>query len=265
MKDPLEDVQIDRDPPRQLRGARGDPRGAGRAVRGRTRGSPRSSSASSLMVMLHEAGHLIAASEVGDEGHRVLPRVRAAAVVVQAGRDRVRREGDPGRRLRPHHRHEQPRRGRRPRTSPARTARRHRQAARGDPRRGHGQRRCSPGCCSSSRSRATATWSRVRAPRCARWCRGAPRPRPASETGDRFVAVDGTPVASWDDLKAAIESHGGQETEFVVVRDGERVDPGRDARGARRRRASWAWRRARQCATSACSARSPKASGRWAT
>jgi membrane-associated protease RseP (regulator of RpoE activity) len=41
--------------------------------------------------------------------------------------------------------------------------------------------------------------------------------------GDEFVAVDGRPVESWDELKAAIESRGGEPTEFVVVRDGERV------------------------------------------
>lgn len=41
--------------------------------------------------------------------------------------------------------------------------------------------------------------------------------------GDKVVAVDGARVSSWDDLKNEIESHGGQETEFVVVRDGERV------------------------------------------
>ena len=46
------------------------------------------------------------------EGHRVLPRLRAAALVVPAGRDRVRRQGDPRRRLRAHHRDEQPRGGR---------------------------------------------------------------------------------------------------------------------------------------------------------
>jgi membrane-associated protease RseP (regulator of RpoE activity) len=42
--------------------------------------------------------------------------------------------------------------------------------------------------------------------------------------GDRFVAVDGTPIDSWDALKNAIESHGNQETTFTVIRDGERVD-----------------------------------------
>jgi membrane-associated protease RseP (regulator of RpoE activity) len=41
--------------------------------------------------------------------------------------------------------------------------------------------------------------------------------------GDRFVAVNGAEVSSWDDLKGTIESHGGKPTEFVVARNGERV------------------------------------------
>jgi membrane-associated protease RseP (regulator of RpoE activity) len=42
--------------------------------------------------------------------------------------------------------------------------------------------------------------------------------------GDRFVAVDGTPVDSWDNLKDTIEANGGREMTFTVIRDGERVD-----------------------------------------
>lgn len=42
--------------------------------------------------------------------------------------------------------------------------------------------------------------------------------------GDELVAVDGTPVGSWDDLKAAIEVRGGEQTTFTVVRDGRRVE-----------------------------------------
>ncbi|MFA5884015.1 MAG: site-2 protease family protein [Acidimicrobiia bacterium] len=42
--------------------------------------------------------------------------------------------------------------------------------------------------------------------------------------GDEFVAVDGTRVASWDQLKHAIETRGGDETTFTVVRDGRTVD-----------------------------------------
>jgi membrane-associated protease RseP (regulator of RpoE activity) len=41
--------------------------------------------------------------------------------------------------------------------------------------------------------------------------------------GDRFVAVEGARVESWDDLKNAIEARGGEDTTFIVVRDGERV------------------------------------------
>jgi len=47
--------------------------------------------------------------------------------------------------------------------------------------------------------------------------------RAGVQEGDRFVAVDGRAVETWDDLKAAIEANGGEETTFVVIRDGERV------------------------------------------
>ena len=52
-----------------------------------------------LMVMLHEAGHFYRRQALGHEGHRVLRRLRPADVVVPPGRDRVRRQGDPARRL----------------------------------------------------------------------------------------------------------------------------------------------------------------------
>ncbi len=54
----------------------------------------------------------------GHEGHRVLRRLRASPVVDPPGRDRVRREGDSRRRVRPHHRVH-----RRWRRSPRRTSR----------------------------------------------------------------------------------------------------------------------------------------------
>lgn len=38
--------------------------------------------------------------------------------------------------------------------------------------------------------------------------------------GDTFRAVDGVPIDDWQELKAAIEAHGGQETTFTVERDG---------------------------------------------
>ena len=54
----------------------------------------------------------------GHEGHRVLPRLRAPHLVVPPGRDRVRHQGHPRRRLRADHRDEQPRRGRPGRRGP---------------------------------------------------------------------------------------------------------------------------------------------------
>jgi membrane-associated protease RseP (regulator of RpoE activity) len=43
------------------------------------------------------------------------------------------------------------------------------------------------------------------------------------QRGDRFVAIDGTRVASWDDLRAAIETRGNQQATFTMVRDGQTV------------------------------------------
>ena len=43
------------------------------------------------------------------------------------------------------------------------------------------------------------------------------------EKGDRIVAVDGQPIDGWEELKAAIEARGGEETSFTVIRDGVRV------------------------------------------
>ena len=46
---------------------------------------------------------------------------------------------------------------------------------------------------------------------------------PPLQVGDRFVKVDGNRIESWDQLKHAIETHGGEEVTFVVARNGERV------------------------------------------
>jgi len=43
-------------------------------------------------------------------------------------------------------------------------------------------------------------------------------------TGDRFVAVNGARIRSWDDLKNAIETRAGKETTFTVARHGSLVD-----------------------------------------
>ena len=53
-----------------------------------------------VSVCLHEAGHMLTAKALRDEGHPVLRRLRPDAVVVPPGRDRVRHQGDPARRLR---------------------------------------------------------------------------------------------------------------------------------------------------------------------
>lgn len=41
--------------------------------------------------------------------------------------------------------------------------------------------------------------------------------------GDRIVAIDGRRITEWERLKATIERHGGDELTIVVRRDGERV------------------------------------------
>ena len=64
-----------------------------------------------ISIFLHETRPLHDRPLDGHEGHPVLHRVRAAAVELPPGRDRVRRAGAPARRLRPHHRHEQHGRG----------------------------------------------------------------------------------------------------------------------------------------------------------
>ena len=53
-----------------------------------------------LASCLHEAGHLLTAKRFGMKVTAVLRRLRPDALVVPARRDRVRRQGDPGRRLR---------------------------------------------------------------------------------------------------------------------------------------------------------------------
>jgi membrane-associated protease RseP (regulator of RpoE activity) len=43
-------------------------------------------------------------------------------------------------------------------------------------------------------------------------------------TGDKIVAVDGTAVDTWDELKAEIEHNGGNQIDLTVVRDGRTID-----------------------------------------
>jgi membrane-associated protease RseP (regulator of RpoE activity) len=43
------------------------------------------------------------------------------------------------------------------------------------------------------------------------------------EPGDKIVAIDGSRIGSWDDLKSVVEGKGGQPVDVVVLRNGERV------------------------------------------
>ena len=64
-----------------------------------------------VIVMLHELGHFADGQARRHEGHRVLRRIRTPAVVLPAGRDRVRHQGPPPGRLREDPRDDQPRGG----------------------------------------------------------------------------------------------------------------------------------------------------------
>jgi membrane-associated protease RseP (regulator of RpoE activity) len=44
------------------------------------------------------------------------------------------------------------------------------------------------------------------------------------EPGDRIVAIDGTAVDNWDELKRGIEARGGESTVFTVERDGRQLE-----------------------------------------
>jgi membrane-associated protease RseP (regulator of RpoE activity) len=46
----------------------------------------------------------------------------------------------------------------------------------------------------------------------------------ALQPGDRIAAVDGVTIKGWEQLKNAIESHGGVATTFTIVRDGKATD-----------------------------------------
>jgi membrane-associated protease RseP (regulator of RpoE activity) len=43
------------------------------------------------------------------------------------------------------------------------------------------------------------------------------------KTGDKIVAIDGTRISGWDQLKSTIEKSGGEQLDVVVVRHGHRV------------------------------------------
>ena len=75
-----------------------------------------------VMIFLHELGHFLTAKRAGMKVTEFFLGFGPRIWSFQPGRDRVRHQGHPGRRLRADHRDEQPRGGRRPRTRPAPTA-----------------------------------------------------------------------------------------------------------------------------------------------
>ena len=170
------------------------------------------------------AGHIVTAQAVRREGHRSTSSVRPDAVVVRRGRDRVRRQGDPARRLRQDRRDDRPQERRSPSrrdraarlltASPALAARRSTLSRRlvhaprcigaRDPVLRAPFVRCFGGIVPTTERRRSAAVVAVRARRqvdrrppmqpAARPGRRRPaRPR-GLQPGDRIVAVDGTPV-----------------------------------------------------------------------
>ena len=167
------------------------------------------------------------------EGHRVLPRLRAPHLVVPPGRDRVRLQGHPRRRLRAHHRDEQPRGGRPRRRGPHLPARRRTGAGCRWPWPARPCTSCSPSCCCSSPSSASACR------RADTWYGGQRRARDSPAEAGRARArrphrepSTAQPVATFDELTSIIRRQPGEEVTLAVERDGEELDQGRHPRRA---------------------------------
>ena len=173
----------------------------------------------------------------GDEGHRVLPRLRPAALVVPPRRDRVRREGAPARRLRAHHRHEQPGRRRSRRRAPHVPRREHQEPPRRDPRGRHRQPAARVAAVLRGRGRLGPAVHRAEHDdpagrgRHRRLRRGAAARRP-----DRGAST-ARRSTSWDQLQNAIDAPQGAGHD-LHHRARRAADRRRDH--AERRRAAWA-------------------------
>ena len=131
--------------------------GVGRPARRRRRLASGSSCSASVVVMifLHELGHFIAGREAGMKVTEFFLGFGPRLWCFQRGETEYGVKAIPARRLRPHHRHAQPRRGR-PRTRPAPTASRATPSAWRSPTAGsamhflHGARRWCSSCSPSS-------------------------------------------------------------------------------------------------------------------
>ena len=198
----------------------------------------------------------------GHEGHRVLHRLRPPALVVPAGRDRVRPQGHPRRGLREDHRDEQPRRGRPRRRAPhlppaspypAAHVRRRRRLDHALP---HGLRAvlrgASPSSASPPQQPGPGAGRHLRRARLGR--SGASRPTPAPTTPASSPAtasssIDGQPTESFDDVGARSSSSG-------AGRDASPSSSSATASPSRSRRRS-AQRPGRPASASASSASAP--------
>ena len=61
-------------------------------------------------------------------------------------------------------------------------------------------------------------------PQISRVVKGSAAAAAGFENGDKFVAIDGTPIDTWDDFREGVEAHPGDPIVFTIIRDGERID-----------------------------------------
>ena len=216
----------------------------------RARRSPRSLFPSAVAIVARDpraADHHLPAraralrhrQAFGHEGDRVLRRLRAAHVVGAEGRDRVRPQGDPARRLLQDHRDDQPRRG----------------SARGRAPRRTGRSGTCPKVVVASAGSAmhfalafvlmfgvlafagdypdaayTTKLDVRRVP-------VRPPPRPGLHAGDKLVAVDGEPLDAVGRPAAdARSTAAATPITFTVERDGDEIEIPRHARDDRQSR-----------------------------
>jgi membrane-associated protease RseP (regulator of RpoE activity) len=61
-------------------------------------------------------------------------------------------------------------------------------------------------------------------PQISRVVKGSAAAEAGFENGDKFVAIDGEPINTWDDFREGVESHPRDTLVFTVIRDRERLD-----------------------------------------
>ena len=175
-------------------------------------------------IFLHELGHYLTARSAGMKVTEFFLGFGPKICRPPEGRDRVRRQGHPRRRLRAHHRHEQPRRGRTrrrgPHLPPEGLLAPH---VGGRGRLGHALRH-RPRAALRDRSPAFGV------PRANAWSVASLSPAsPATQAGlalgDRVLAIDGQPVGTFGELTTIVRTKPGETVTLTVKKaDGETVD-----------------------------------------